>query len=117
MYTPFIYTAYSSDDGLSWSEIEPTDNIGTSPYVLTHSSGAIILAYRGSGIDVRVSQDGCKTWGPRTRISPAGGMIGMTEMADGRIFMTYNVGYRFPGKIEAQYLHVKGDTVEPALYM
>ncbi len=112
--TPYIYTAYSSDGGIHWSDIEPTDNIGLSPYLLNHSSGAIILAFRGSGIDVRVSRDGCKTWGPRTRISPASGMIGMTEMADGRLFITYNIGYRFPGKIEAQYLHVRGDTVEPA---
>ncbi len=114
-YTPYIYTAYSSDDGIHWSDLQPTDNIGASPYLLNHSSGAVILAYRGSGIDVRVSKDGCKTWGPRTRISPAGGMIGMTEMADGRILMTYNIGYRYPGKIEAQYLQIQDDTIEPVL--
>ena len=75
------------------------------PSVLGHSDGTIILGNRGAGIFLNISRDGAKTWDV-VRVSPASGMMGMTELPDGRILLVYHTGYRVPGRIRAQLLRV-----------
>ena len=62
-----LYRAWSEDDGLSWSELEPTPMPGQSPALLALESGAILCAYRvrteeAFGLGCAVSRDGGATW-------------------------------------------------------
>ncbi|MDE0222719.1 MAG: sialidase family protein [Spirochaetaceae bacterium] len=62
-----LYRAWSEDDGLSWSELEPTPMPGQSPALLALESGAILCAYRvrteeAFGLGCAVSRDAGATW-------------------------------------------------------
>ena len=62
-----LYRAWSADDGLSWSELEPTPMPGQSPALLALESGAILCAYRertaeAFGLGCAVSRDDGATW-------------------------------------------------------
>ncbi len=41
-------------------------------------------------------------------------MMGITQLADGRILVVYHTGYRTPARIRAQFLRVTPDGLEPA---
>ena len=63
----WLYRSWSADDGLSWSELEPTPMPGQSPALLALESGAILCAYRertegGFGLGCAVSGDDGATW-------------------------------------------------------
>ena len=62
-----LYRSWSADDGLSWSELEPTPMPGQSPALLALGSGAILCAYRerteeALGLGCAVSRDDGATW-------------------------------------------------------
>ena len=63
----WLYRSWSADDGLTWSELEPTAMPGQSPALLALESGAILCAYRertadAFGLGCAVSRDGGATW-------------------------------------------------------
>ena len=65
--TKRLYRSWSADDGLSWSELEPTPMPGQSPALLTLESGAILCAYRERtgetlGLGCALSRDDGATW-------------------------------------------------------
>ena len=62
-----LYRSWSADDGISWSELEPTAMPGQSPALLALESGPILCAYRertaaSFGVGCAVSRDGGATW-------------------------------------------------------
>jgi hypothetical protein len=109
---PSMWTSFSLDGGLTWSQLTQSGVTAECPSVLGHSDGTIILGNRGAGIFLNISRDGAKTWDV-VRVSPASGMMGMTELPDGRILLVYHTGYRVPGRIRAQLLRVTSTGIEP----
>ena len=109
---PKMWTSFSTDSGLTWSSLEQSDVTGECPAVLGHSSGTIVMGNRGSGIFLKISRDGGSTW-QVYRVSPASGMMGMTELDDGRIFIVYHTGYRVPARIRAQFVRITPSGIEP----
>ena len=101
-----MWHSSSRDGGRTWSPLAESDISAECPCLLRHSSGALILGSRGAGTFVRLSVDGGQTWGTTWRISPASAMMGMVEMADGRVLVVMHEGYRVPGAIRGQFFRL-----------
>jgi hypothetical protein len=71
--------------------------------MLTHSSGALILAARGSG--VTISFDGGRTW-TQPRMLTVDGMMSMVELSDGRVLIAGHMGWANPTYITADIFRV-----------
>ena len=110
---PSMWTSYSSDGGLTWTTLVQSGVSAECPCILGHSSGTILLGNRGAGIFLNFSRDGGRSW-EVIRVSPASGMMGMTELRDGRVLLVYHTGYRVPGRIRAQLLRVTETGIKPA---
>ncbi len=106
---PFMWASVSRDGGLTWSRQTPSDCTGECPYLLRHSSGVLLMGSRGAGIFMKTSVDEGRSWSRETRISLCSGMMGMTEMKDGRVLVVFHEAYRTPTRIRAQYLRVRKD--------
>jgi hypothetical protein len=103
---PCMWTSRSQDGGKTWTPLVQSSISGECPYLLRHSSGALIMASRGSGVFIKLSFDGGESWPGEWRISPASAMVGMTELADGRVFIAMHEGYRVPGYVRGQTFRV-----------
>lgn len=101
-----MWTSASVDGGHTWTPLAQSGVSGECPYLFRHSGGALILFNRGCGSFLKLSFDQGKSWTREFRISPASAMIGMAEMADGRILIAMHEGYRVPGYIRAQFFRV-----------
>ncbi|MCK5118797.1 MAG: exo-alpha-sialidase, partial [Candidatus Latescibacteria bacterium] len=106
---PYMWISISEDCGVSWTSLVQSDISAECPYLQRHRSGALILVSRGYGTFFRLSFDGGHTWSRTDRISPASAMIGMTEMADGRVLIVMHEGYRLPGNIRGQFFRITPD--------
>ncbi|MFN0170979.1 MAG: sialidase family protein [Bryobacteraceae bacterium] len=106
---PFMWASVSRDGGLTWSRQTPSDCTGECPYLLRHSSGVLLMGSRGAGIFMKTSVDEGRSWSRETRISLCSGMMGMTELKDGRVLVVFHEAYRTPTRIRAQYLRVRKD--------
>jgi hypothetical protein len=111
---PCMWTSISEDGGQSWTRLAQSDISAECPYLLRHSSGALVLFSRGLGAFLRLSFDGGVSWTEGFRISPASPMAGMTEMGDGRVLIVMHEGYRAPGYIRGQFFRVTPSGPEPA---
>ncbi len=103
---PYMWTSRSQDGGKTWTPLVQSNVAGECPYLLRHSSGALVMASRGSGTFVKLSFDGGESWPGQWRISPASAMVGMTELPDGRVFIAMHEGYRVPGYVRGQTFRV-----------
>ena len=103
---PYMWKTSSSDYGKTWTPVVQSDVFGECPFLLRHSSGALILFSRGHGSFIKMSFDNGESWSQEFRISPASAMVGWAEMADGRVLIVMHEGYRVPGCIRGQYLRV-----------
>ena len=74
-----MWQSVSHDKGLTWSKQTATEFIGECPYLLRHSSGALVFGSRGYGVFMNSSTDIGRTWSSEVRISPCSGMMGMIE--------------------------------------
>ena len=103
---PFMWTGTSDDGGLTWTKLVQSDVSGDCPYLLAHSSGALVLYSRGCGAFIKLSFDQGRSWTEQYRISPAAAMVGMAELADGTIFIAMHEGYRVGQHIRGQRFRV-----------
>jgi len=103
---PFMWTSRSEDFGRTWTPLVQSNVSGECPYLLRHSSGALVMSSRGYGTFVKLSFDDGESWTKEWRISPASAMVGMTEVGDGRILIVMHEGYRSPGHIRGQFFRV-----------
>ncbi len=111
----FMWMSTSPDKGLTWTKQVQSNCTGECPYLLRHSSGVLIMGSRGYGIFMKTSTDEGKTWSRETRISLCSGMMGMTEMKDGRVLVVFHEAYRRPTHIRIQYMRVEPDgQLQPA---
>ena len=102
-----MWTGTSDDGGLTWTKLVPSNLTGYSPIMLAHSSRVVVLASRDGGRDsINLSFDQGRSWTRRYRISPAGGMLNMVELADATILMVMCEGYREGQYIRAQRFRV-----------
>ena len=67
------------------------------------------MGSRGYGIFMKTSVDEGKTWSRETRVSLCSGMMGMTEMKDGRVLVVFHEAYRTPTRIRGHYMRVARD--------
>ncbi|MEW6751248.1 MAG: sialidase family protein [Candidatus Latescibacterota bacterium] len=104
-----MWTSRSADGGHIWSRLAQSEISAECPCLLAHRSGTLILGSRGAGTFLRLSPDGGQTWGGLFRLSPASAMMGMAEMADGRVLVVMHEGYRVPGNVRGQYFRVTPD--------
>ena len=102
----YMWKSASEDGGYTWSPLTQSDISAECPCLLAHSSGTLILGSRGAGTFLRLSRDGGRTWGDTWRMSPASAMMGMVEMADGRVLNVMHEGYRVPGHVRGQLFRV-----------
>ncbi len=107
--SPFMWVSQSRDKGITWSKQAPSDCTGECPQLLRHSSGVLIMGSRGSGIFMKTSIDEGQSWSRETRISLCSGMMGLTEMQDGRVLVVFHEAYRTPTRIRGHYMRVKSD--------
>jgi len=115
LHAPFMWMSNSPDKGITWTKQAQSNCTGTCPFLLRHSSGVLVMGNRGSGIFMKTSVDEGKTWSRETRISLCSGMMGMTEMKDGRVLVVFHEAYRTPTRIRGQYVRVHKDgTLTPA---
>ena len=106
---PFMWMSRSRDKGLTWSRQVPSDCTGECPQLLRHGSGVLIMGSRGNGIFMKTSVDEGRSWSRETRISLCSGMMGMTEMKDGRVLVVFHEAYRTPTRIRGHYMKVRPD--------
>ena len=106
---PFMWMSRSGDKGLTWSRQAPSDCTGECPQLLRHSSGVLIMGSRGAGIFMKTSVDEGRSWSRETRVSLCSGMMGLTEMKDGRVLLVFHEAYRTPTRIRGHYMRVKAD--------
>ena len=104
---PFgIATAYSSDGGLTWSEVKDLGVSGSPPHLMFHSSGALICSYgrreHPRTIRAMVSYDLGESWDTEfvldDRSAAFGADLGYAstvELSDGSLFTVYY--QKFPG--------------------
>lgn len=105
----FMWTATSTDGGLTWSELKESSVSGECPNLLNHSSGAIVLASRDYlGNSVRITFDGGKSWTRKRRI-PVSGMATMVELKDSRVFIAGHTGWSNPTWIQADKFRITPD--------
>ena len=101
-----MWTATSEDGGQSWSALKESSVSGECPVMLTHSSGALVLATRGTG--VTISFDGGKSW-TKLRVPTVDGMMAMAELSDGRVLIAGHMGWYNPSYITADTFRVTRD--------
>ena len=101
-----MWKSTSADYGKTWTPVVQSDVFGECPFLLRHSSGALVLFSRGHGSFIKLSFDDGESWTEEFRVSPASAMVGMTETADGRVLIVMHEGYRVPGYIRGQYFRV-----------
>ena len=106
---PFMWMSRSRDKGLTWSRQMPSDCTGECPQLLRHSSGVLIMGSRGAGIFMKTSVDEGRSWSRETRVSLCSGMMGLTEMKDGRVLVVFHEAYRTPTRIRGHYMRVNAD--------
>jgi len=106
---PYMWTSTSEDGGYTWTPLTQSDISAECPFLLRHSSGALILGSRGFGTFLRLSFDGGRTWSWTYRMSPASAMMAMVEMSDGRVLNVMHEGYRVPGNVRGQFFRVTPD--------
>jgi photosystem II stability/assembly factor-like uncharacterized protein len=107
--SPFMWTSTSEDYGKTWKPLVQSNVSAECPLMLRHSSGTLVMASRGCGTFLKLSYDKGRTWTKTFRISPASAMLGMVEMADGRVLIAMHEGYRIPGYIRGQFFRVTPD--------
>ncbi len=102
---PVIHQTYSSDGGLTWSEIVPTDipaSQYTPPHLLRHSSGALILTFgrrvEPFGERAVVSYDNGASWTDEYILNDTGktidlGYASTAELKDGSLVTVYYQAY------------------------
>ena len=98
-----MWISTSEDGGLHWSALRQSSVSGECPVMLTHSSGALVLATRGSG--VTISFDGGRTW-TKPRMLTVDGMMTMAELTDGRVLIAGHMGWANPTYITADTFRV-----------
>ena len=104
-----MWTATSEDGGLTWSPLEESSIPGECPYLITHSTGAIVMTSRAPGGNaVRISFDGGATWTRPCRV-PVSGMASMVELADGRVLIAGHTGWANPTWIHCDTFRVSPD--------
>ena len=104
-----MWTSTSVDGGMTWSALEESSVPGECPYLLSHSSGAIVMTSRDFiGNSVRVSFDEGKTW-TRPRRVPVSGMANMAELEDGRVLIAGHTGWANPTWIHCDTFRVTPD--------
>ncbi len=106
---PHMWTSSSEDGGRTWARLSQSNVSAECPFLLRHSSGALILGSRGYGTFLRLSFDKGRSWTEPFRLSPASAMMAMVEMADGRVLNIMHEGYRVPGHIRGQFFRVTPD--------
>ena len=111
---PCMWTSTSEDDGRTWTPLVQSEISAECPFLLRHSSGALILGNRGFGTFLRLSFDRGRTWSQTYRISPASAMMAMVEMSDGRVLNVMHEGYRVPGNVRGQFFRVTPDGPQSA---
>ena len=92
-----VYTCFSEDRGLTWSQPECLGISGSPPHTLVHSSGAIVLTYGRReipfGIRAIVSLDGGRTFGEEILLTEAAhgdlGYPSTVELSDGSLYTVY----------------------------
>jgi len=104
---PHMWTSTSDDGGRTWTPLVQSSVSAECPFLLRHSSGALVMGSRGGpGTCVTLSFDGGRTWTDTVCMSPSSAMMGMVEMADGRVLNVMHEGYRSPGYIRGQFFRV-----------
>jgi len=111
---PHMWTGTSNDGGLTWTKLVESNVSGDCPYLLAHSSGALILFSRGAGAFIKLSFDQGRSWTGQCRISPAAAMAGMAELSDGTILIAMHEGYRVGQYIRGQRFRVTAQGPVPA---
>lgn len=101
-----MWSATSEDGGLHWSAVRQSNVAGECPVLLSHSSGALVLATRGTG--VFISLDGGNTW-TKPCYTGIGGMQAMVELSDGRILIAGHFGWANPTYITADIFRISPD--------
>lgn len=93
-----VSSAYSDDDGKTWTPLLPTGAVGSPPHLLRLASGRIVMTYgrrwKPFGIEAIVSDDNGESWSaPVTLWTDAPtldlGYPSSVELADGSIFTLY----------------------------
>ena len=108
-----MWTSTSQDGGLTWTPLVQSNITGECPFMLRHSSGALILSSRGAGTFLKLSFDQGQSWSKEFRISPASAMVGMTEAKDGRVLIVMCETPWHPGYyIRGQFFRVTRDGPE-----
>ena len=103
---PLMWLTTSGDGGKTWAPLIQSTIGGDCPSLLRHSSGALVLGSRGHGTYLNMSFDQGRTWTESFRLSPAGAMMALVEMADGKVLCVMHEGYRIPGHIRGQFFRV-----------
>ncbi len=98
-----MWTATSEDGGLHWSDLQQSNVAGECPFLLTHSSGALVLATRSTGVSI--SFDGGVSW-TKPRILTVDGMMSMVELSDARVLIAGHLGWANPTYITADIFRV-----------
>ena len=93
-----LYRSYSSDEGRTWSAIEPTEMPGQCPCLIYLASGALLCAYRDMrpeqpGMSCAISEDMGQSWQALGYLYRGGNFDcsypSMVTLPDGRIFCAY----------------------------
>ena len=111
-----MWQSWSHDAGETWSKAQPIGFAGHSPCILLTSQGILLVAHRYTGTSIHYSLDYGKTWSPDIQISEVGGRYPcMTELHDGRVFISYS-HFRnvMPKPLYGQLLSVDRGGVRPA---
>ncbi len=109
---PYMWTSSSADGGLTWTKLVQSKVTGECPYLLTHSSGALLMTSRNNGTVLKLSFDQGHSWATY-RISSASAMVGMAELADGTVFIAMHESYRQGAYIRGQRFRVTKDGPVP----
>ncbi|HOX38905.1 MAG TPA: exo-alpha-sialidase [Candidatus Brocadiia bacterium] len=87
---PSMYYAFSADKGLNWGPVKPFGFPGHCPYLMRHSSGAILCAHRLPATSVTWSWDEGATWAKPIQVDSVGGAYpSLLELKDGTILCVY----------------------------
>jgi hypothetical protein len=109
-----MWMSTSADGGMTWTPLKQTDVTGECPFIIKHSSGALVFFSRGYGSFIKISHDKGRSWSPEYRILPASAMAGMAEIYDGRIIILMHEGFRVPSKVRGQFFKVTNEGPVPA---
>ena len=102
-FTFTLFTCTSTDGGRTWTKPVCMNTCGAPPFLLRHSSGAIVLTYGRRhngpcGVRARVSYDNGKTFGEEILLSTESdywdhGYPSTAELPDGTLITTYYQRY------------------------